>query len=177
MIKPTRNGILTYAVIILLIVNIAVTGIVLYQKYCNHRGSGCSVPGKGMDKNLCMSEFLEKDVKFTDGQMQQFHKLKSEFHPIAKIYFDSLEMLESNFFTELVKPQTDTTKLYSFAQEFSRIQFGFKHQTIEHLIKIKSICSPEQQKKYFDNIMKNRHCREGMEMHSPEKLRCPEMKK
>ena len=116
MIKASKNGILTYAIIILLIVNIVVTGIVLYQKYSNHKTTRmCSEHGKAMSQNSCMTDFLDKDLKFSDGQMQQFHKLKSEFRPIAKVYFDSLEMLESDFFSELVKSQTDTAKLYSFA--------------------------------------------------------------
>ena len=178
MINTSKNSILTYAIIILLIVNIIVIGLVLYQKCSHHKSMpACTPNSRDMSQNRCMSEFLEKDLQFSKEQMKQFGEFKSEFHPIAKTYFDSLDKLESEFFTELVKPQTDTAKLYSFANAFSRIQYGLKHQTIEHLIKIKLICTPEQQKKYFDHIMKNRHCREGMEMRSPEKHGCPEMTK
>jgi hypothetical protein len=181
MINTSKNSILTYAIIVLLVINIVVTGTVLCQKYCHHRKGpdGCQASGKHMDKELCMSEFLHNDLNFSKKQMDQFHQLKSEFHPVAKTYFDSLEMLENKFFTEITKPQTDTAKLYSFAREFGRIQYGLKHKTIEHLIKIKMMCSPDQQIKYFDHITKNRHCREGMEMPPPpgEKHGCPEMKK
>ena len=177
MINTSKNSILTYGIIVLLIVNIIVIGLFLFQK-CNfhQRMTGCS-PSKDMSQNHCLSEFLEKDLQFSKEQMLQFRDLKNEFHPNAKIYFDSLDMLESDFFAELVKPQTDTVKLYSYADEFGRLQYALKHKTIEHLIKIKLICKPEQQKKYFDHIMKNRHCREGMEMRPPRKHGCPDMMK
>ena len=178
MITTSKNSILTYAIIVLLLINIIVTGIVLYQKYSNHRkDSCCNEKGKHMDKNLCMSEFLDQDLKFSKAQMQHFQELKNDFHPIAKIYFDSLENLESEFFKVLENPKTDTTKLYAFANEFGRIQYGLKHKTIEHLIKIKLMCSPDQQKQYFDHIMKSRPCREGMEMRPHQKHPCPDMKK
>lgn len=178
MINTSKNSILTYAIIVLLIVNIVVIGLVLYQKCSFHKNmKGCASSSKDMPQNRCLSEFLDKDLKFSKEQMKQFSELKSEFHPNARIYFDSLEMLEADFFKELVKPQTDTTKLYSYANEFGRLQYVLKHQTIQHLIKIKAICTPEQQKKYFDHIMKNRHCREGMEMRPPQKHGCPDMTK
>jgi periplasmic protein CpxP/Spy len=177
MINTSKNSILTYGIIVLLIINIAVIGLVLVQK-CNFhkRMTGCP-PNKEISQNRCLSEFLEKDLQFSKEQMQQFKELKNEFHPTAKVYFDSLDMLESDFFAELVKPQTDTAKLYSYAYEFGRLQYALKHKTIEHLIKIKLICKPEQQKKYFDHIMKNRHCREGMEIRPPSKHGCPDMMK
>ena len=178
MISSSKSTILTYAIILLLLVNIAVIGLVIFQKCSHHKPMDCCPPpGKEMEKNKCMADLLENDMKFSKEQMKQFHDLKSDFHPTAKLYFDSLEKLESDFFGELVKPQTDTVKLYSFANEFGRLQNGLKHQTIEHLIKIKSICTPEQQKKYFNHITKNRHCNAGLGIVPSKKHDCPEMKK
>ena len=176
MIQTSKNSILTYAIIVLLIVNITVIGVVLFQKCSSHKQMSCS-SSKEMTQNKCLTDFLENDLKFTKEQMLQFRELKSEFHPNAKIFFDSLNNLESNFFTELVKPKTDTTKLYLFASEFGRLQCSLKQKTIEHLIKIKSICNPEQQKKYFNHIMKNRNCRGGMGMSSTAKQNCSDMSK
>ena len=178
MINNSKNSILTYAIIILLVVNIIVIGLFLFQKFSSHKLIfGCSHSSKDIAPNRCLSEFLEKDLNFSKGQMQQFSSLKSEFHSDTKTYFDSLDMLESEFFTELLKPQMDTNKLYLFANKFGHLQYALKHQTIEHLIKIKLICTHEQQKKYFDHIMKNRHCRAGMDVRPPEKRRCPDMMK
>jgi hypothetical protein len=178
MINFQKNNILTYSIILLLLINIGVIGMVVFQKCSMHRPKhGCPPPGKDMAENRCMAEFLQQDLKFSKEQMDKYKDLKSQFHPKAKFYFDSLEKLESDFFIELEKPNTDTTKLFSYAQQFSRLQYDLKHQTIEHLIKIKLICSPEQQKKYFNHILENRHCREGMEMPPPDRHSCPEMKK
>ena len=178
MINNSKNSILTYAIIILLVVNIIVIGLFLFQKCSSQKHMfGCSHSSKDMSQNRCLSDFLDKDLNFSKGQMQQFDLLKSQFHSDTKTYFDSLDILESEFFTELLKPQTDTNKLYSFADKFSHLQYALKHQTIQHLIKIKLICTPEQQKKYFDHIMKSRHCRAGMDIHPPEKRGCPDMMK
>jgi hypothetical protein len=136
----------------------------------------CSPRGNEMTQNKCMSDFMKDEMKFTEVQMKQFHDLKSNFHPTAKLYFDSLDQLETRFFEEITKPVTDSVKLYSYAAEFSRLQHGLKHKTIQHLLTIKSICNPDQQKMYFEHIMKNRHCRDGLVMRPPGKHGCPDKK-
>jgi periplasmic protein CpxP/Spy len=177
MINSSKSNILTYAIILLLVVNIIVIGLLLFQKYTSNRSMGCCPSGKTeMIQNKCLSEFLEKDLKFSKNQMQQFTQLKNDFQLKTNLCFDSLDLLENQFFSEINKPQADTTKLYSYANKFGRIQSELKHQTIEHLIKIKAICNTEQQKMYFDHIMKNRRCHGGMDIRSIGKHGCPNMK-
>ena len=171
--NTSKNSILTYAIIILLVVNIIVIGMVMIPKYCSHRADRCcAANSKDLSQNKCLSKFLEKDLNFSSSQMNQFNELKTDFHTNTKVVFDSLDMLESDFFTELLKPQSDSNKLYAFANKFGHLQYVLKHQTIEHLIKIKKICSADQQQKYFDRIMKNRHCRAGIDMNSAQKQQC-----
>jgi hypothetical protein len=160
-----KKRLIIYLLIFLVIINLTALLTFLYFKWSADKPHGFP-PGNRFAMHRCISEFCKNELNLSKDQMIKFQKIKSDYHSQANIYIDSLELLRKSMFEELALSQPDKQKLNKIANDIGRLTVTLKLKTIDHFLAIRSICTPEQQKKYFDFIMSKNSCGPGPE-HGP----------
>ena len=142
----SNNKILSIAVALLLITNIALVIFMLKGKdqSGNKRSGGKSDPFENMAKEL----------KMTEEQKKEHLRFRDEYFKIAKPLFDSVRAAKSAFFA-LVKDSTATDSMMNvYNRRQSDIQFTIDSLTYKHFNRVRALYTGEQQKKYDEMVQK-----------------------
>lgn len=138
----TKNKLLTGLVVLLLLAN-AATIIMFWMGKAKH-----PPPPKGSPQ-----EFLVKELQLDTKQQQQLEVLVKEHRQSAEILRGKTREAKELFF-DLLKQQnvTDSTKQKA-AKAVSIVTEELDLLTFKHFLKVRSLCTAEQQQK-FDEIIK-----------------------
>jgi hypothetical protein len=142
----SNNKILSIAVALLLITNIALVIFMLKGKDQpgNKRPGGKGDPFENMAKELNM----------TEQQKKEHLQLRDEYFKIVRPLFDSVRSAKSAFFT-LVKDSTVTDSMMDvYNRRYSDMQYTIDSLTFKHFQNARALYSGEQQKKYDDMVQK-----------------------
>ena len=143
--KSSTNKILTIAVVLLLLTNIAL--VVFMVKGRNHR-QGRGPGGKGDP-----FEMMVKELNMTDQQQKDYKQLKEDHFKMIKPLFDSVRAAKTAFFS-LIKDSTTTDSTVNvYSQRISERQAVIDKLTFAHFKKVRNLFTPEQQPK-FDEFVK-----------------------
>jgi hypothetical protein len=137
------NRILTIAVILLLLVNVAMLIFILKGR-C-HQGKKQS--GAPFDR-------MVKELSMTEPQQTEYKKLKEAHFATTKPVFDSVRTLKKSLFG-LIKEENVTDSLVSnYSGLIAQQQAIIDKLTINHFRKVRVLFSGDQQKKFDDFVQK-----------------------
>lgn len=142
----SNNKILSIAVILLLITNIA---LVIFMVKGKDRYDGRRSGGKGDP-----FETMAKELNMTEQQKKEHLKFREEYFKSTKPLFDSVRSAKSAFFA-LVKDSTITdSAVNAYNRRYSDIQLTIDRLTFEHFRRVRALYAGDQQKKYDEMVQK-----------------------
>jgi protein CpxP len=148
MSTTSRNKNLIFIIAVLLLTNIAVLGYFLWYKKPQ--------PGaKHTDRPGMMIEALQKEVGFTDEQMEKYKLLKDQQRESVRPLFDQMRKAKENLFRLMSDSLSNDSTIEAAANEIATQQKALDIQTLSHFRKVRALCSsPEQQVKYDSAVLR-----------------------
>jgi Spy/CpxP family protein refolding chaperone len=145
----SKNKILLFIIVVLLLVN-----VVLLFLLAGNRKEDKNAGSRSGRKDNYMTEFLRKDIGFSQEQLVQFDTLFKKHQTRMKPLFDSLQKAKTTFYGQLGKPGITDSSLEQAASNIGERQKTIDLQLFRHLAAIRTICTPEQQPRYDSLINK-----------------------
>ena len=146
--KTSTTKILTIAVILLLLVNIAMIIFMLNRGKRPHDGK--NPRGKGNDP----FEMLAKELNMTNEQRSTHLKLRDEYFNSVRPLFDSVRTAKQAFFALIKETNINDSLVNSFANRIAERQLAADKLTFEHFRRVRGLYNPDQQKKYDELVLK-----------------------
>jgi Spy/CpxP family protein refolding chaperone len=138
------NKLLTFAVVLLLIVNVVLLVFMFKGRGHDNR--------KGRDGNPF--DKMVKELNMTDQQQAEFKKLKDQHFANISPVFDSVKSLKKSLFS-LVKAENVNDSLFNhYTTLISEQRVIADKLTINHLRKVRALFSGDQQKEYDEFVQK-----------------------
>ena len=140
--KNSSNKILTIAVVLLLLINVAL--VIFMMKGRN----------KGADKNEKPDPFamMVKELDMTDQQQKDYKAQKEEHLKNMKPLFDSVRAAKTAFYALLKDSTVSDSTLAAYGQKISERQSAIDKMTFAHFKRVRTIFTPDQKPK-FDNFI------------------------
>jgi Spy/CpxP family protein refolding chaperone len=142
--KNTR--ILSIAVVLLLITNIALVAFMMMGREKKPSKKG------GFDPKP--SEVMVKELNMTEQQQQEFKKLKEEHFKTVKPYFDSVKTAKSAFYNLVKNPAISDSLINAYSNRVCEKQAELDKLTLNHFRQVRGLFTAEQQPKYDSLIHK-----------------------
>ena len=145
-----NNKILTIAVVLLLIANIALVAFMLMGKK------------KGGDRHPARrdpAEMMVKELNMTEEQQTEYKKLKEEHFRNVKPLFDSVRVAKTAFFALSKEPNVSDSLINVYSNRVAEKRAELDKFTLAHFRRIRSLFTAEQQPK-FDAFMQKMMQRE-----------------
>ena len=138
------NRILTVAVILLLIVNVAI--LVFMLKLRGHHEMK-KQGGGPFDR-------MVKELSMTEQQQTEFKKLKDEHFTAIKPVFDSVRTLKKSLFGLVKEENVNDSLVNNYSTLISEQRAIIDKLTINHFRKVRDLFSGDQKKKFEDFVQK-----------------------
>jgi hypothetical protein len=144
MSTQTKSKLFLVIIAILLITNIAM----LYFLFNKDKTEGKkTLP----DRNAAARDFLQKEIGFTDAQMQQYDTLAKQHREKMKLVFDDNRNAKELIFKELgSKAFTDSAILDAISKSTEN-QKNMEHQFYTNMLQVRKLCTAGQQPR-FDSL-------------------------
>lgn len=144
--KSTNNRILTIAVVLLLITNIALVALVVMGKNKHDKGG----PGRKGDP----FEMMAKELGMTEQQKKEHLQNREEYFKTVGPLFDSVRAAKSAYFALVKDSLANDSVIASGYKKMTDIQSVIDKQTFDHFRRVRALYSGEQQKKYDELVQK-----------------------
>ena len=99
-----------------------------------------------------VARFLSHELNFTDEQESKFKILREDHHSKVESLRDQNKNLHDEFFNLMNASPSDSSKALALADSIAALQKQIELITFYHFQQVRTICSPEQQKK-FDTVI------------------------
>ena len=149
--KNSSTKILTIAVIILLLANLALVYVIMKEKKGFVRKEGRKDP----------MEMMMKELKMTEQQQADFKNMKDEHFKNIRPLFDSMRMAKTDFFALMKDSTTSDSSIEAGEQRVLDQQRKLDLMTFGHFKRVRSLFSAEQLPKYDSFINKMMDRRRG----------------
>ncbi len=136
------NKILWLAIALLIILNMATIGTILYHNQQN-KGDDIAIV---LDENQAplTGRYFRQTLGFDDEQMDVFRKANQVFQPRANDLIYEMDSLKYQMFGELNKANPDTMRLNGLSEHIGRHHAELKNITNDFYLKIRSVCDSSQ---------------------------------
>ncbi len=149
--KNNSTRILTIAVIVLLLANIALVFFIMKgRKGFDHK-----------DGRRDPMEMMMKELNMTDSQQAIFKAMKDEHFKNIRPLFDSMRAAKNNFFSLMRNVSTNDSDIQVAEQKVLDQQRKVDMMTFQHFKKVRSIFTAEQLPQYDSLINKMMDRRRG----------------
>jgi P pilus assembly/Cpx signaling pathway, periplasmic inhibitor/zinc-resistance associated protein len=138
---------LRYAIWIIIVLSVIILATVGSMLYFTLNNSQHQVKNDDVRRRPQMEQFFRKELGLTPDQDKKASEFRKEFFKSAHAIFDSIEKKRIAMIEELSKPNPDTVVLYKLADEMGDLHARLKRGTIQNLMRLRSICTPEQVQK------------------------------
>ncbi len=145
--NTTKNKSLVSIIIFLLITNIAMLIFFLVINNPVQRNS------PGHDQNG-ISNLLKKDVGFNDAQLEKYMSLRKVHLEKVKPLFDDVRKSKEGLYDLLYMPQVSDSAINNAADQIAEKQKNLDMEMFNHFKMYRSICTPDQLKKFDTTIKK-----------------------
>ncbi len=142
--KNSTNKILTIAVVLLLLVNIALVIFMVKGRKPDDRSRGKGDP----------FEMMVKELNMTEQQQKEYKEQKEEHFKNIKPLFDSVRAAKTAFFALIKDSTVNDSTIAAYAQKISERQAAIDQLTFVHFKKVRKLFTPEQQPKFDEFIQK-----------------------
>jgi periplasmic protein CpxP/Spy len=144
--KNSSNKILTIAVVLLLITNIALVAfMVLGRNKAGDRHSG----GRGD-----MAELMAKELNMTEQQKKDHKQLKEEHFKTVSTLLDSVRAAKTALFALVKDPTVNDSIVNVYTKRIGGIQATIDQLTFAHFRRVRNLFTPEQQPKFDEFVQK-----------------------
>ena len=144
--KQNRNLIIT--IVVLVIINIAALLLLWLGKPKHDNMRGTENIG---DEKVRIQEMLKEELGFSSEQAEKFLELRENHHKKSTELNDELMLVKRKMFEEAMygdKSIISDSLLNLSLEKQSQLEL----LTFQHFLKLKQICTPEQQKKLFEIV-------------------------
>ncbi len=143
--RNSNNKILTIAVVLLLVANVALVAFMVMKK---DKG-GAKHAGKGDP-----AEMMAKELNMTEEQKKEHKLLKEEHLKNIKPLFDSVRVAKTAFYNLLKDSTVSDSTLNVYSQRIGEKQFAIDKLTFAHFKRIRNLFTAEQQPKFDEFVQK-----------------------
>lgn len=137
----------------LLVINIAITGTMVFQKSGPNRippsPRGMNDTPKEKLPHKGFSKWREK-MGFTEVQDKQLKVLRDEFKAASASIFEKLHENQQQIFNELNKEVPDLARLDSLTKETGQLHSEMRKASVEYMLNIRDVTNPEQYHKMLE---------------------------
>lgn len=139
-----KKRITIYLVIIVTLVNLSSLGTIIYFKWNEKDNVPISVlPASRF-------EIIKEKLELTPEQLEQFEKIRAEFHSRLDSLDARFSSLRKEMLSEIWKAQKpDSRKVENILQQFSQLQLETQRWIVQHFYKFKEVLTPEQAEKFY----------------------------
>lgn len=143
--KSSTNKILTIAVVLLLLTNIALVVFMLTGK----KGG----PGK-QSQRPSTSEMMAKELNMTEAQKTQHQQLREEHLKNIRPLFDSVRAAKTALYNLLKDPSVNDSLAAVYTRQISERQIAIEQLTFAHFKRVRNLFTPEQQPRFDEFVQK-----------------------
>jgi periplasmic protein CpxP/Spy len=143
--KTPSLKIMTIAIVLLLLVNVAMLVFIL---------NGRSHHGDKSNPRQSMFEMMSKELNMSDQQKNDFKKLREDHFNTIKPVFDSIHALRKSLFNQIKADNMNDSTVNHYSAMIADQQAIIDKMTISHFRKVRALFSGEQQQKYDDFVEK-----------------------
>jgi Spy/CpxP family protein refolding chaperone len=151
-----KKNLVILFLVLLTIVNIAALVTIAYHRFHPKRSF------HPMGRPETPESFIKQELDLTEEQAEEFKahfkRSRTEMEPIL----DSLEVIKKQLMDEISADEPSMDRLDQLAGEIGTLQAAMQKKMILHLLKGKSLLTPEQQKKFFSLLREGLGRMEGM---------------
>jgi hypothetical protein len=144
--KTSANKILTIAVVLLLLTNIALVIFMLKGKD--------RVDGKRRERRGEPVEMMAKELGMSEEQKTQYKKKRDEHFAAIRPLFDSISNVRKAFFGMVKADHANDSMVSGYSNHIAAIQSTIDKLTLTHFRTVRGMFKDEQQKKYDDFVQK-----------------------
>lgn len=101
-----------------------------------------------------MSVMLQKEVGFSQNQLDTYANLRKEQLDSMHILFDQVRKAKIDFYNLLFAPQVSDSALNNAANEIAEKQKNLDLHMYNHFKVVRNICTPDQLQKFDSSILK-----------------------
>lgn len=147
----TKNKLAFWAIVILIILNIATLSLVLFK-------GGPPRPDERFIREMDDAPppdvlmFLEKELEFSEQQTKTLQFLRQTHFKESGTLLDSIHLLKKEILSDLKNEKPDPEKVKPAADEIGKLQTEFELMIYNHFGDIKNVCDKEQ-KIRFANLL------------------------
>lgn len=134
----TQNRILVGAVILLAAINLAILGTIGFRFIKSNY-----IPDEPPMRREHM-EFITRELELTPEQEIQFEELRREYSNQNQVLRTELRDRHRLIMKELSSPQPNRDVMDSIADQIAELHYEQQQATIDHLMKLREICTYEQ---------------------------------
>lgn len=91
--------------------------------------------------------FMGRELGLSPEQTTQFRNLRREFFNNTEKYRRKLGSINQEMLNEMSAENPDRKKLNTLVEEAGKYHQLIKHETVEHFMDLREVCTPEQQQK------------------------------
>lgn len=139
----SSNKILSIAVVLLLLVNVALVIFII-------KGKGKSAPRKGKDPFTMMV----KELDMSDQQQTDYKAQKEEHLKTIRPLFDSLRSAKTAFFSLIKDPNVNDSTVADYSRKITEQQAVIDKYTFSHFKRVRALFTPAQQPKFDAFVQK-----------------------
>jgi len=142
-----KRNIVYAAAIILTVVNLVALGTLLYNRW------GHAQPSQLSDLRDQRFEQMKRDLALSAEQVAQLDVYRAAFHAGLDSLSSELVAARTQLAHALSAQELNTTRINSNFDEISRLQSAAQRRVISHLLSVKSMLNPDQQKRFFAIVL------------------------
>jgi hypothetical protein len=136
--------ILTWAVVLLVVMNVATIATVIYHNYNERRQLEDVAINTGTGSNPLNGKFFRQQLGFDENQMGVFRDANSDFRPAAFKITSAIDSLKGEMFTALQQSAPDSMLLDKLSEEIGRLHSSLKKETCQFYLQLKKVCTAQQ---------------------------------
>ena len=146
-----QNKFLIRIVIMLTVLNIFSIGVFLWRDFL-HKPPFPPPPNERHN----ITSILEKELKLNEEQSDKIRKLRSTYTEKENIIVDKIRDERDSMHTEVFSKNTNAETVKSLARNIAENEYQMEMLRFEQGQEIKSICTPEQLKKFEGLVLEIR---------------------
>lgn len=150
--------ILRWLVLLLLVLNAATIGTIIYHQYQEKRAAKDIIINTPSGSNLLNGRFFRQELGFDTEQMDVFREANQQFRPATMEITWRIDSLKELMYKGLQEKVADTVRLNQLSAEIGVLHGRLKYETYRFYFRIKSVSNATQQEKLaaaFRPLFKN----------------------
>lgn len=139
-----KTTILTWAVVLLAVMNVATIATIIYHNYNDRRREDGTGINTGAGSNQLNGKFFRQQLGFDENQMKVFREANGHFRPATLKMTAAIDSLKGRMFAALQQPAPDSLLLGKLSEEIGQLHSSLKKETFQFYLQLKKVCTAQQ---------------------------------